>query len=198
MADWSPRVQHILLSRKARKGELALMNDVPTLGVLDAAFPAEGEEDSPAALWLKIQLSDFFDYVEAPLGVTEDRVYEMALLMIERYWYLNVAEVELWLAECKAGAKFYGVAGPSRMMELLGEYVRERNEDIDRIEKEKSARRRAVQNENAGYYLDCYREYLRGLKAKADGGDDEAKAELERNKGWETIMNDNKNKKNQK
>lgn len=188
MQDWNPRVQHILLSKRARKGELAKMGDVPTLGVLDAAFAAEDGEDSPAALWLKIQLSDFFDYVEAPLGVTEDRVYELALLIIERYWYLNVAEVELWLAECKSGAKFYGVSGPSRMMELLGEYVRDRNEDIDKMEKEESARRRAVQNKNAEYYVDCYREYLRGLKAKADGGDEEAKAELERNKGWKRII----------
>lgn len=189
MEEWNPAVQHTLLSRKADKGMVALAESVPTLALLAYAFPTEGGEDSVAALWVKVQLSDYFDFVEAPLGVTDERVYEIGLLIAERYWYLNVAEVELWIAEMKAhGVEWYGAAGPSRLMGLLREYVRERNAAIGRIEAERAEKRIRGQMENAEAYRGYYREYLRGLKARADDGDEEARKDLENNKSWREVI----------
>lgn len=167
---YNPSVQHRLIAAKSRKGVVALTGDVPTLSLLAAAYPAAGDDmPLPAALWVKVQLEDFFEYCEASLGVTGERVYELALIIVERYHFLNVLEIELWLAECKASATFYGNSGPLRMMELLKNYVVERNADIARVESEIKSIERSLRRQKAEEYRRYYEEY-RDSEVRRKGG----------------------------
>lgn len=163
---YNPCVQHALVESKARKGVVALTGDVPTLSLLQTAYPAQEDLPQPAALWVKIQLEDFFSFCEQGCGVANDRVYELALIIVERYHFLNVLEIELWLADCKASATFYGAAGPLRMMELLKNYVVERNADIERVEAEIRAVERSIRHRQSAEYRRYYEEYA----ASASGG----------------------------
>lgn len=121
------------------------MDNVPTLGLINHAYEPvtiQGVTDYPAVLWLKIQIDNLFDFFEQPLGVTQRAVEECAQLIISRYYYLNLFEIELFLAECKLNGKFYGVTGCGQLLEYLRQYVIERNNDIGKIEDERNQQRR--------------------------------------------------------
>lgn len=167
---YNPCVQHRLMTAKARKGVVALAGNVPTLSLLSEAYPAAAADmPLPAALWVKLQLEDFFEYCEQQVGVTSDRVYELSLIIVERYHFLNVLEIELWLAECKGSATFFGTAGPLRMMELLKNYVVERNADIARVESEIKAIERSMRRQRAEDYKRYYEEYNEKRKEEKHG-----------------------------
>lgn len=173
----NPRIQTTLLSKGVSKGQLALNDNVPTLALLNKAYG-----NGAAAEWLKIQIDDLLDFIEQPLGVTDDKIVEACELIACRYYYLNVYEIEMWIAEVKTNGKFYGATGGSRLMELLSQYVRERNEDIDRVENRRKQEKILAQRENAANVLNQYTLYLKELEKKAAEGDEQAREILERHR----------------
>lgn len=155
---YAPHVQSALLQMRARKGVLALDGGIPTLSLVKAAYPTS-DGMSQVAVWVKIQIEDYLDYAGHTGDIPDGRMYELSLIISERYCFLNVLEVEMWLAECKASSVIYGTATPLRILETLRAYVVERDRDIERVEAEVRAAERRERREHAEDYKHYYEDY---------------------------------------
>lgn len=153
MAAYNPGLEHILLTKGLTKGELANNQNAPSLAILKAAF---GE---PVAIeWINTLIYDFVDYCEQQQGVENSKLEECAAFIMARYYYLNMAELLLFFAECKLCkfGRIYGTIGAMRIMEMLNDYISQRNEDMSRIEREQAQAKYCQPNPDAV----SYEEYL--------------------------------------
>jgi len=169
---YRPNLGKILLT-KYTKGDLAYNDDIPSISLVRATY---GE--SSACEWIVTHLFDLLNYTEQEIGVADSCIYEFAELLMAKYYYLNLADIMYFCAECKLGkyGKFYGVTGPSQLAEMFAKYIQERNNEIDAVERRKQQERMARQD----YLINGYHEYLAKLKEKAQAGDEEAAETLRR------------------
>lgn len=155
------------LMRKYTKGETALLPslDVPSLGLIRTTYGTDA-----AVELLKIHIRDLFDYVEMEQGSSDGRIRELAELILERYYYINIAEFIYFIGEVKLAkyGVFYGKSGTQQLAAMLQHYIQERNRDIDTIERKKTSER--ILKQESGYA-----EYIKNVKARAEKGDETAK-----------------------
>lgn len=157
--------------RKYNKGETALLPDteVPSLALLRAAYGTELVTEL-----LKIHIRDLFDYVEQEQGSNDARIRELAELILAKYYYLNIADFIYFCSECKLAKYgiFYGKSGTHQLAAMLQAYIKERNREIDIIERKNTEQR--IQSQCNGY-----EEYIKHLRARAANGDMDAKEILQ-------------------
>jgi hypothetical protein len=155
------------LMRKYNKGETALLpdTDVPSLALLRAAYGTDIVTEL-----LKIHIRDLFDYVEQEQGSNDARIRELAELILANYYDLNIAEFIYFCSECKLARYgiFYGKSGTHQLAAMLQAYIRERNREIDIIERKNTEQR--IQSQCNGY-----RAYIEHLQQQADNGNEEAR-----------------------
>lgn len=155
------------LMRKYNKGETALLPDteVPSLALLRKAYGTDLVTEL-----LKIHIRDLFDYVEQGQGSDDARIRELAELILTNYYYLNIAEFIYFCSECKLAKYgiFYGKSGPHQLAAMLLAYIKERNREIDIIERKNTEHR--IQSLCNGY-----KEYMEHLRQEADNGNEEAR-----------------------
>lgn len=166
--DYNPDLQRKLISRNIALSELALNEKIPSLGLLRSTY---GEE-APIE-WLKIQFGNLNDYAEQGKGIEPEQLNELCVLFLAEYYYLNAAEVCLFIGRFKVGkyGQFYGAIGPMKIMSAAIEYVKERRKSIELYEREAERKRRKYeQNNREGI---AYAEYIE-IKRRADSGDQEA------------------------
>lgn len=174
MQAYHPKLGNTLLIKRYTKADLA-EHDIPSLGLVRATYGADVTKE-----WICNHLFDLIDYNEAQQGVENEKIEELATLILASYYYLNLADIMLFCAEVKLGkyGKFYGVTGPSQLAAMLQEYVKYRQNEIIAVERRKNSEHAiALHNEENGY-----KAYLSSLQSKAEQGDEEAKATLLRHK----------------
>lgn len=154
------------LMRKYTKGETALLPslDVPSLGLIRTTYGTD-----VAVELLKIHIRDLFDYVEMEQGSNDGRIRELAGLILEQYYYINIAEFIYFIGEVKLAKYgiFYGKSGTHQLAAMLQAYIKERNREIDIIERKNTEQR--IQSQCNGY-----RAYIEHLQQQADKGSKEA------------------------
>lgn len=157
--------------RKYSKGETALLPslDVPNFGLIRSTYGTDA-----AVELIKIHIRDLFEYVEMEQGSSDLRIRELAELILERYYFLNIAEFIYFIGEVKLAkyGVFYGKSGTQQLASMLQQYIRERNQDIDTIERKQTTER--IQQQRNGY-----EEYIKHLRARAANGDMDAKEILQ-------------------
>lgn len=97
--------------------------------------------------------------------LTEFQVQELSDLFVSEYYYLKVTEVALFVKKMKAGhlGKMFGNFSPSFVAECMQEFLKQRKQDIDRVEAkrrnekreqemEESVRNRATPEEQENVY----------------------------------------------
>ena len=174
MADYSPALQGRLLAVGATHAELAMRDDIPTLGMLASAY---GEE-TPVE-WLVIQLGGISDFAEVKNKITSGQVYELADMVLSAYYYLNAAEVLFFIGRFKMGCygTFYGAIDPMKITSALMQYAVERRQDIERQEREQDRLRRERESQERAEGRVSYEEYME-LKRRAAAGDEDAARRL--------------------
>lgn len=172
MVDYSMDLQSKLLSIGATYVGLASNSSIPTLGLLSVTYG----EDTPIE-WLVIQLDSLNNFTEVKTKMSNAQIYELARLIIAQYWYLNAAEIQYFIGLFKLGhyGRFYGAIDPMKITSALVDYVMERNNDMDRYEREQMMRERAKRESESGGIT--YAEYLE-LKKRAESGDKDAIEQL--------------------
>lgn len=172
MADYNADLQPRLLASGATHASLAGAEGVPTLELLASAYGEETPEE-----WLVIQLGGLSDFAEVRTKMSSAQIRELARLVLAAYGWLNAAEVHFFLARFKLGlyGRFYAAVDPMRVTTALLDYVQERRAALERAA---DRRRREHGGQGAARGV-THAEYLR-LKARADGGDPEARRLLAR------------------
>lgn len=135
--------------------------DVPTLSMLRTAY-----SDSAPVAWLVAQLTDLSAYCGVKDKMTDRQLTECAMMIVDNYHWLKVSELMLFFYRFKLWkyGSFYGVVDPSRIMEALTVFVRERNDALSKIEQETRDRKMEEHTSKAV----TYEEYLR-LKNERTG-----------------------------
>lgn len=161
MAEYNPDMQATIIRSNATKALLAENAGIPTLGLLNGTYgPAMPVE------WLKLQFGSLNDYAEQGVGMTNDQLSELCSLVLSEYYYLNMAEICLFIGRFKLGdyGQFYGAIGPMKIVNALRQYVRERGLEIDSYERKQAEISRDKQYEERGNKAVTYEEYQRRKK----------------------------------
>lgn len=177
LIDYNPGLQVKLIRADIPLSEIALNGKIPSLGLLRSTFG----ETTPVE-WLKIQFGSLNDYAEQGKGFTSEQLNEMCMLFLSEYYYLNAAEVCLFIARLKLGkyGQFYGAIGPMKIMSSCMEYIKERRQSIEVHEREAERKKREDEiNKRNGTV--SYARYLE-LKALAENGDEESIEKLKSKK----------------
>lgn len=169
MEAYHPKLGNILLS-KLSKADLA-EKDIPSLGLVKATYGSNMAKE-----WICNHLFDLLDFNETRQGVDNSKIEEFAGLILATYYYLNLADIMYFCAECKLGkyGKFYGVTGPSQLAVMLQDYIKARNSEINAIERRKNSERMIALHDGEN----GYKAYLSSLQRQAELGNEEAKATL--------------------
>lgn len=98
--------------------------------------------------------------------MTDRQLTECAMMIVDNYHWLKVSELMLFFYRFKLWkyGSFYGVVDPSRIMEALTAFVRERNDALSKIEQE--ARDRKMEEHLSKAVT--YEEYLRLKNERKD------------------------------
>jgi len=168
MMDYNPNLQSKLINSEITHSDIALNNKIPSLGLLRSTFG-----DLTPIEWLKIQFGSLNDYAEQGIGITPDQINELSSLYLAEYYYLNTAEVCLFIARFKLGkyGQFYGSIGPMKIMSAMCEYIKERRLSIDAHERNMKRKRKEEEIENRKGIP--FSEYIE-IKKRAEEGDREA------------------------
>lgn len=170
MRDYNPDLQGKLLRIGATHAGLAMNQNIPSLGLLASTYG-----DETPVEWLVIQFGSLNDFAEVKSKINNDQIYELANLVLSEYYYLNAAEILLFIGRFKMGyyGTFYGAIDPMKITNALMQYVRNRRIDIERYEREQYRIQRQKEIEERGNNRISYVEYLK-LKKRAESGDSEA------------------------
>lgn len=116
------------------------------------------------------------DFAEVSTKIAKEQLSELAEIFLSEYYYVNTAEVCLFIARFKAGkyGRFYGAIDPMKITSAMLDYISERRKDIERKEREEYRMQREKDIEERGSNRISYAEYIE-LKCRADAGDEEAK-----------------------
>ena len=176
MRDYNPDVQRHVIRIGATMAGLAKNEDIPTLGLLAATYG-----DETPVEWLVLQFGSLNDFAEVKSKISNEQIYELANMVLAEYYYLNAAEILLFIGRFKMGyyGAFYGSIDPMKITCGLRQYVRERMTDIDRYDREQYLRARTEAAEDMRERRVSYAEYAE-LKRRAEAGDAEAARMLER------------------
>lgn len=113
--------------------ELCLFGDAPTLAELNVFY---GE--MTATIWLVPQLYDLSEFCGCKNKLEDKQLEQCASVIAAEYSYLKVSEIMLFLHKFKSGryGRFYGSVDPITITTSLRDFIRERNVDIERYQKE--------------------------------------------------------------
>ena len=128
---YNPSLQAKALGRIT--ADLSLNDSIPSLGLVRSTY---GE---PTAIkWLTIQLMSLNDYAGVQNGMTDSQLSELSALLLEEYYYLNLAEFMQFFARFKLGryGQFYGTVDPLKITSAMQTYIKERTASIDVKERE--------------------------------------------------------------
>ncbi len=173
-ADYNPDLQGKLAKSSLTLADLALHRNIPSLDTVCATY---GEDT--AIRWLKVQFDNLNDYAEQGKGMTDSQLDELCHLVLGAYHRLNLAEICNFIARFKLGiyGPFYGAVGPMKITCSLKEYMKERQKDLERKEREvcrlnnsKEIAERARNWVSRSRYLE--------IKQRAEEGDEEAQKQL--------------------
>lgn len=138
---YNPSLQAKALGRIT--ADLSLNDSIPSLGLVRSTY---GE---PTAIkWLTIQLMSLNDYAGVQNGMTDSQLSELSALLLEEYYYLNLAEFMQFFARFKLGryGQFYGTVDPLKITSAMQTYIKERTASIDVKERELERERREHQH----------------------------------------------------
>lgn len=123
----------------ARKAEISVMGDYPTLTDINAAYG-----NTMAQKWLMPQLADLSLYTGAK-NLTQRQMLQLASIIATEYHYLKVTELLVFFHRFKAGAygQFYGNVDPMVVTCALRTFIQERSDIIARCEQEQREKRKA-------------------------------------------------------
>lgn len=171
MTDYNQDLQSKMLKIGSTYAGLAKNENIPTLGLLASTYG-----DETPVEWLVIQFGSLNDFAEVRSKISNAQIYELANLVLSEYYYLNAAEILLFIGKFKMGyyGTFYGAIDPMKITSALIQYVNDRRIDIERYEREKCRLHRQKEIEERGSNKVSYQEYLE-LKKRAESGDEEAK-----------------------
>lgn len=176
LVDYNPDLQAKLIHLQVSLSVIALNDKIPSLGLLRSTFG----ETTPTE-WLKVQFGSLNDYAEQGVGISQMQICELCSLVLAEYWFLNAAEICMFIARFKLGkyGQFYGAVGPMKIMSALLEYSKERKISIEQFEREQD-RKRAEQLINSREQdRISHQEYVE-LKKRAENGDEAAKLKLKK------------------
>ncbi|KAA6348680.1 hypothetical protein EZS27_003913 [termite gut metagenome] len=167
-------MQGKLLTEHLSQSELALNKRIPTLGLLSSIF---GNEN--VIIWLKIQFGSVNDYAEQGIGMNDSQLSELSTLVLAEYYYLNAAEICLFIARLKLGkyGQFYGAIGGMKISSALLDYIHERKTDIERAEREQERINREIETDERIKNGITFAQYIE-LKKQAENGDKNAMEQL--------------------
>lgn len=158
LTEYSPDLQTSILASRCTMADLAKIESIPTLGLLNGTY---GEE-TPIE-WLRIQFGSLNDYAEQGKDISPEQMRELCYLVLSGYYYLNLAEICLFIARFKLGyyGEFYGAIGPMKISAALKQYVSERRSDLDIYERKNAIieRDRLIEERNKNSIT--HEEYLR-------------------------------------
>lgn len=168
MTDYNQDLQSRLLKIGSTYAGLAKNDNIPTLGLLASTYG-----DETPIEWLVIQFGSLNDFAEVRSKISNAQIYELANLVLSEYYYLNAAEILLFIGKFKMGyyGTFYGAIDPMKITCALIQYVNDRRIDIERYEREKYRLQRQKEIEERGSNKVSYQEYLE-LKKRAESGDE--------------------------
>lgn len=99
-------------------------------------------------------------------------------LIIEEFWYLTVEEIKHCLRKAMRTAKVYDRLDGNIILGWIREYDYERDEVMVQLNVEEKNRLENAKPDPAGNGI-SYEEYVAGVKARAESGDEEAQELLE-------------------
>lgn len=140
----------------AENVEKSFFCSAPTLATLNVSYGT-----GTAAMWIVPQLKSLCDYCGFKETLTDRQMAELAKVIAINYYYLKTTEIMLFFAWIKAGryGKFYGRIEPVMIMTALIQFVKERNERVDRHNQEEQTLKREQElRDNPPI---SYEEYLR-------------------------------------
>ncbi len=122
------------ITRYAADHVRCICGNAPTLFAANVAF-GEGTAQS----FLIPILANIAEFSGAREKLTPMQLHDLANVIVVEYGYLNLAEIMLFAHRFKAGAygKFYGAVDPLNITCALRSFIKERSEEISRIESEK-------------------------------------------------------------
>jgi len=140
LKTFDPRLQ---INAGHNPEQAILSEKAPMLVVLKKAYG-----DNFPVMWLMQQILELVVYSNSKGTLSDYQAEFLANAIATEYYYLKVSEVLLFFYRFKCGkyGHFYGVVDPMRITIALGEFVKERNNFLEREER---ARERA--KEEAGY-----------------------------------------------
>lgn len=123
--------------------QLCITGDYPTLAEMRRDYGST----IPTA-WLVPQLQNLSWYCGVRDKLNANQLEECASIIAADFSYLKVSELMLFFHRFKSGryGKFYGTVDPVLICQTLREFIKERNNEIDRIEAEE---RRLKREESA-------------------------------------------------
>lgn len=129
-----------------RHPDRAFFGDAPSLAVMKKTYG----ENMPT-MWLMPQILDLVVYSNSKGTLNENQARFLAEIIAQEYFFLKASELLLFFYRFKLGryGHFYGVVDPMRITEALDEFVKERNYEIAKKEKEEEeaeAARKALED----------------------------------------------------
>lgn len=142
--------------------EVCLFGGAPTLAELNMTYGSQ-----TAAMWLVPQLYNLSEYCGCRDKLQGTPLEECASVIAIEFFYLSVTELMLFFHWFKSGryGRFYGSVDPLVITTSIREFIRERNTEIDRHEREE--REKADEEHRRKHPPISYEEYLR-RKAKRE------------------------------
>ena len=170
MQDYNPDLQGKLLRIGATHAGLAMNQNIPSLGLLASTYG-----DETPIEWLVIQFGSLNDFAEVKSKINNQQIYELANLVLSEYYYINAAEILLFIGRFKIGyyGTLYGTIDPMKITNALMQYIRKRWQDLERYKKEQCRIQREKEIQERENNSISYVEYLE-LKKRAESGDEEA------------------------
>ena len=112
--------------------ERIYMGRAPELSVVAQAYGTE----VPIS-WLEIQLSHLSEYAGAGNHMPPAIIRELAQVILANFYYLKLSELMLFFSRVMAGhyGVFYGSVDPIHLTVFMRQFLLQRNDDIDRIER---------------------------------------------------------------
>ena len=126
--------------------QVCFFGDYPTLAALRQSYG----ENAPK-MWLIPQLVNLSEYCGVKDKLEGTPLEETAFVIATEYYYLKVSEMMLFFYRFKTGryGRFYGNVDPLVIATALREFVKERNAEYDRKEKEERERQAEISSKNA-------------------------------------------------
>lgn len=128
----------------------------PTLNVIDNAF---GERITES--WLAIQIRDLSEYAGSREKLSTQQIDQIAQTIHLAFGFLKVTELMYFFFLFKSGkfGHFYGAVDGLVITESLREFMKIRNVELERIEREDRERRKAEQDEREAPFRINYEEW---------------------------------------